>query len=60
MEQLAHFPVLQLVGRRLMSFLSAFRMKKYSIKETIYKEGDTPSLVYFMVKGQVSFEVVLN
>lgn len=59
-EQLNHFPVLQLMGKRLSSFISNFRLKKYSLKDIIYKNGEQPKSVYFVIKGEVCFELILE
>lgn len=60
LEILNYFPVLRAIGKRLNSFINNFKLKKYSLKELIYRHGEKPRSVYFLIRGQVSFELILD
>lgn len=55
LEILSYFPVLKVVGKKLNSFISNFKVREYSLKELIYKKGEKPKSVYFLIRGQVNF-----
>lgn len=57
---LNYFPVLKVIGKRLNSFINNFKVKQYSLKELIYKKGEKPKSVYFLIRGQVNFELVIE
>lgn len=60
MEILNYFPVLRVIGKRLNSFINNFKLKQFSLKELIYRRGEKPLSVYFIIRGQVSFELLLD
>ena len=35
-------------------------MKQYNLKEVIYEKGDIPQSVYFVIKGEVGFELQIS
>ena len=55
LELINQFPVLKLVGKKLMSFVNNFKLKNFNFKDIIYKKGDKPESVYFIIEGNVSF-----
>lgn len=60
LEILSHFPVLRVIGKRLHAFINNFKLKQFSLKELIYKRGEKIRSVYFLIRGQVSFELLLE
>ena len=59
LEILNYFPVLRVIGKRLNSFINNFKLKQFSLKDLIYQGGEKPRSVYFIIRGQVSFELLL-
>ena len=49
LELINQFPVLRLVGKKLMSFVNNFKLKNFNFKDVIYKKGDKPESVYFII-----------
>lgn len=47
--------MLKVVGKKLNSFINNFKVREYSLKELIYKKGEKPKSVYFLIRGQVTF-----
>lgn len=60
LEVLSYFPVLRVIGRRLNAFINSFKLKHYSLKELLYRSGEKPRSVYFLIRGQVSFQLLLQ
>jgi hypothetical protein len=56
MEILYQFPVLKAFGRKIKHFIKYFSVRKFSLNQIIYKLGDQPNAVYFLIKGEVKFE----
>jgi len=54
-ELLNHFPVLRLMGKKLNNFINSFKLKQFSLKELIYKQGEKPKSVYFIIRGEIGF-----
>jgi CRP-like cAMP-binding protein len=48
------------IGKRLQSFINNFKLKHFALKDLIYSRGEKPKSVYFLIRGQVSFELVLE
>ena len=50
---------MRLLGKKLHNLVSNFKLKHFNFKEAIYKKGEVPQSVFFVIEGQVSFELVL-
>lgn len=50
-----YFPVLTLLGKKLNNFINNFNLKQFNFKDLIYKKGEAPCSVYFVIEGEVNF-----
>ena len=60
MELISYFPVMKLMGKKLLNFVNYFKLKNFNFKDSIYKKGDPINSVYFIIEGDVSFELQLD
>jgi hypothetical protein len=49
LEMVNYFPVLRLMGRKLLNFVNNFKLKHFNFKDLVYKKGDVPESVFFII-----------
>jgi hypothetical protein len=59
-EILNQFPVLKVLGKKVKHFIKFFTVRHFNLNEAIYRTGDAPSAIYFLIKGEVKFEYELT
>ena len=55
LEMINEFPVLRLVGKKLISLVNNFKIRNFNFKDVIYKKGEEAKSIFFIIEGNVSF-----